>query len=61
MGSKKVIMTNKVVRQASKCDVYVANRSRFLKQPEKEVLGTRLIISFFYILNASHCKTYHIV
>ena len=47
MGSKKVIMTNKVVRQASKCDVYVANRSKFLKQPEKEELGTRLIISFF--------------
>ena len=32
IGSKKVIMTNKVVRQAAKCANYVVEKSRFLKQ-----------------------------
>ena len=31
-GLKKVIMTNKVIRQASKCTNCVAEKSRFLKQ-----------------------------
>ena len=32
IGSKKVIVTNKVVRQASKCAHCVSEKSRFLKQ-----------------------------
>ena len=32
IGSKKVIMTNRVLRQASKCATCVAEKSRFLKQ-----------------------------
>ena len=31
-------MTNKVIRQASKCDVCVANKSKFLKQ---KPIGTK--------------------
>ena len=32
IGLKKVIMTNKVIRQKSKCTNCVAEKSRFLKQ-----------------------------
>ena len=32
IGSKKVIMTNKIVKETSKCDNCVADKSRFLKQ-----------------------------
>ena len=31
-GSKKVVMTNKVIRQTWKCTNCVAKKSRFLKQ-----------------------------
>ena len=37
-------MTNKVIRQASKCDVCVANKSKFLKQKPigtKDPIGTK--------------------
>ena len=40
MGPKKVIMTSKVIRKASKCANFVAEISRFLKQkPNKNYLG----------------------
>ena len=39
IGSKKVIMTNKVVRQSSKCANCVANKSRFLKQKSNKKTG----------------------
>ena len=32
IGSKKVVMTNKVIRQTSRCANCVAKKSRFLKQ-----------------------------
>ena len=40
MGPKKVIMTSKVIRKASKCANFVAEKTRFLKQkPNKNYLG----------------------
>ena len=40
IGSKKVIMTNKVIRQVSKCANCIAEKSRFLtkRSNEKSVL-----------------------
>ena len=32
MGSKKVIITNKIIRYASECSYCAAENSRFLKQ-----------------------------
>ena len=32
MGSKKVIITNKIIRQVSKCSNCAAEKSRFLKE-----------------------------
>ena len=32
IGSKKVIMANKIVRHTSKCANFIAEKSRFLKQ-----------------------------
>ena len=46
IGSKKVIMTNKVIRQVSKCAHCVAETSRFLKEKSKKDV---LILNFPYI------------
>ena len=49
MGSKKVIMTKKVLTKTSKCASSVADKSRFLKQKSnKKLQGTRLILIFSY-------------
>ena len=42
IGSKKVIMANKVIRQVSKSANCVAEKSRFSKSLTKKVVGTRL-------------------
>ena len=39
IDSKKVIMTNKVIKQASKCARCVAEKSRFLKQKSNKKTG----------------------
>ena len=39
IGSKKVIMTNKVIRQVSKCANCVAKKSRFLMQKSNKRTG----------------------
>ena len=55
IGLKKLIMTNKVVRQSSKCVNCVAKKSRFFKQKSnKKPVGTRLIQHLSY---TSHYKT----
>ena len=38
-GSKKVILTNKIVRHTSKCANCVAEKSRFLKQKSNRKTG----------------------
>ena len=43
MGPKKVIMTNKVIRKASKCANYVAE-SRFLKQKSNKRKWNNVLI-----------------
>ena len=49
MGSKKVIMTNKVITKASQCASFVVHKSRVLKQKSNQKLqGTRLILIFSY-------------
>ena len=54
IGSRKVIMTNKVVRQASKCANCIAEKSKFLKQKSnKKLVGIRLIINCSYIKHKS--------
>ena len=51
ISSKKVIMTNKVVRQLSKCANCVAEKSRFLKQKSKKhLVGIRLIYQMQVII-----------
>ena len=55
IGSKKVIMTNKVVREKSRCANCMSDISRFLKQkPNKKVVGIILILNFSY---TNHYKT----
>ena len=50
IGPRKLIMTNKVVRQSLKCANCVAEKSRFLKQKSNtKTGGTRLIPTFLYI------------
>lgn len=59
MGPKKVIMTNKVIREASKCTDCVAGKLKFFKKSKRlirEALGTRSILGFPYIKH-SHYKT----
>ena len=43
IGSKKVIMTNKVVREKSRCANCMSDKSRFLKQrPNKKSNSNRI-------------------
>ena len=50
IGSKKVIMTNKVIREKSKCANFVDKKSRFLKQKSNEkVIQIKLVLNFAYI------------
>ena len=49
IGPRKVIMTNKVVRQSSKCANCVAEKSRFLKQRSNTKTGWNKINSNFFI------------
>ena len=47
IGSKKLIMTNPIVRHASKCANCVAEKSIFLKQTSnKELVGIKLILNY---------------
>ena len=53
-GLKKVIMTDKTVRQAWKCANCVAKKSRFSKQKSKtKWLGKKSILNFSYIKHKS--------
>ena len=48
-------MTNKAIREKSKCANCMSNQSRFLKQkPNKKVIGIILILNFSY---TNHYKT----
>ena len=48
IGSRNMIMTNKVIRQASKCVNCVAEKSRFLKQKPNRKTLARARKSFIY-------------
>ena len=48
IGSRNMIMTNKVIRQASKCVNCVAEKSRFLKQKPNRKTLVRARKSFIY-------------
>ena len=39
MASRNVTMTNKALRQKSKCSVYLSDKSRFLKQDHSKKLS----------------------
>ena len=60
IGSEKVAMTNKVVKEKSRCANCMSYKSRFLKQKIiKKVVGIILIQNFLYI---NHYKTFrHII
>ena len=49
MVQKKVIMTNKVIRQASKCAKFVAEKTRFLRQKSNKKTGWKKIDPKFFI------------
>ena len=58
IGSKRVIMINNVIKEASKCDNWIAQNSRFLKQNSKQkshkkVAATILILNYLYIKHKS--------
>ena len=43
-------MTNKVIRQISKCAENLAEKSKYLKQKSDEkLIGTRLILNFSFM------------
>ena len=44
MASKSVTMTNKVLRQKSKCSVCFSDKSRFLKQDHSKKCSNKNII-----------------
>ena len=51
-------MINNVIKEASKCDNWIAQNSRFLKQNSKQkshkkVVATILILNFLYIKHKS--------
>ena len=46
IGSKKVTMKNKVIREKSGCANCMSDKSRFLKNKIKRVSGTILILNF---------------
>ena len=48
IGSRNMIMTNKVIRHASKCVNCVAEKSRFLKQKPNRKTLVRARKSFIY-------------
>ena len=55
IGSKKVIMMNKAIRDKSRCANFMSDKSRFLKQRFfKKIVGIILILKFSY---TSHYKT----
>ena len=50
IGSKKVIMINNVIKEASKCDKWIAQNSRFLKQNSKQK-SYKKVVATILILN----------
>ena len=55
IGSKEVIMTNKVVREKSRCPNAMINKSRFLKQkPNKKTSWNNVNPNY---LCSNHYKT----
>ena len=58
IGSRKVIMTNQVIRKSSKCGDCLADKSRFLKKKSnkksnKKLVGIRLILNYLNIKHKS--------
>ena len=56
MGSKKVTMTNKVIREKSRCASCMSNKSRFWKQKHnKKTIRIILILTFSYTCHYKTC------
>ena len=43
VGSRNITMTNKVIRNKSKCGVYLSDESRFLKQKHNKKVVSNII------------------